>query len=313
MYYFIVNDHGGSGRAAGTWNTVQNLLNERQTAYKVYMTAAAGDATRIARELTQLPDPEIPIVVVGGDGTINEVLNGIADFSRVRFGLIPTGSGNDFARGLGIPRSTEKALRLLLESDASRRIDIGRVTDCGDGATVTGANSRLFAISSGMGMDAIVCKRALTSRTKKVLNALGLGGLTYKILTVLTLARMKTEDVTVTFDGAETVRFSSLIFLAAMNMKAEGGGVPMAPRAEPDDGQLTLFAAHDIPKWRALLDLLLLISNKHEHIKGVFWKDFKSVRITAAEPQILHTDGEYGGDMTDVLIECVPAQLRMLV
>ena len=88
MYYFIVNYTGGSGKAQKTWNKVHYLLKTKNIEYKAYVTKKQGHAREIARKLSELDEQDIRIVVVGGDGTINEVINGITDFSRIRFGII---------------------------------------------------------------------------------------------------------------------------------------------------------------------------------------------------------------------------------
>ena len=99
MYHFIVNLTGGSGKAKKTWDRVSAILEKNNVEYTLHQSEYEGHSAVIAKELTSGSE-EVNIVIVGGDGTINEVLNGIVDFSKVKFGVIPTGSGNDFARGL---------------------------------------------------------------------------------------------------------------------------------------------------------------------------------------------------------------------
>ena len=143
MYYFIVNYTGGGGKARKTWNRVHDLLKDKKIEYKAYVTKYPGHAGELAAKISEMDDEDIRLVVVGGDGSINEVLNGITDFERIRFGVIPTGSGNDFARGMGIPKDPDKALDIILASVVGRNIDIGEVT------TGNGARS-YFGISSGI-------------------------------------------------------------------------------------------------------------------------------------------------------------------
>ncbi|MEE3437788.1 MAG: acylglycerol kinase family protein, partial [Lachnospiraceae bacterium] len=171
-YYFIVNITGGSGRTAKEWKKLEAILNEKGVDYEVLRTEKPGDARRYADALTAVRTGEISLVVVGGDGTINEVLNGIRDFSKVRFAVIPSGSGNDFAHGLKIYAKPEKALMRILASTEVRTVDLGAVS-------VPGNENHIFGISAGLGLDAIVCKKALTSDPKRWLNKLGLGSLIY--------------------------------------------------------------------------------------------------------------------------------------
>ena len=266
MYYFIVNYYGGSGKARKTWDMVQFLLKKKNIEYKAYVTKRQGHARDLAARISKLEDDDIRIVVVGGDGTINEAINGISDFSKVKFGVIPTGSGNDFARGLSIPKDTEKALDLVLSSEKGKKIDVGEV--------ITGDNKRRrFIISSGIGLDAIVCKKMDTSKLKKFMNKIKLGSLSYVILTITSLFKMKTYKLKVKMMDDKTkedeeVSFDSLIFLAAMNCPTEGGGVPMNPSAQTDDGLLSICAVSGIPKWKTFFLLPRLCRGKHSGKKG---------------------------------------------
>lgn len=306
MLYFIVNRQGGSGKAAKTWSRVKGLLKEKGIDYKAWETKGEGHATTIAANISKLPGTDKRLIVVGGDGTINEVVNGIVKFEGLKLGVIPTGSGNDFARGMGIPSDTRKALELILSSEGEKVIDLGEITYA-DGV------KKRFAISMGIGMDAIVCKEALTSSVKPFLNKLHLGKLTYLVLTVKTLFSMKQECVTVTFDDSEERTYDKLVFMAGMNFFAEGGGVPMAPGALCDDGLLSVCIASGIPRWRAFLSLPILVLAKHERIKGFEIKECEYMDIETKGPMVLHTDGEVGRDIERLHVECLKSAIKMLV
>lgn len=306
MIYFIVNKHSRSGKGAEIWKEIENRLKERQITYKAFATEYAGHARLLAIEITQRKDEEIKLFVLGGDGTVNEAINGIVNFEKVKLGIIPTGSGNDLARGLGITKSPVEQLDALLDSEEEVLHDLGRVT------WNQGADTRLFAISSGIGMDAIVCKKALTSKLKKVLNKLHLGKLTYILITIHTLFSMRTADATGEADG-KALFFSKLIFTAAMNFKAEGGGVPMAPRASATDGKLSVCSVHGIPKALTFFALPFLVAAKHEKLKGFEIVDCDRFQLNLSEPFVLHTDGEYCADVTDPVFCCEPAKIRIIV
>ena len=320
MYYFIVNYTGGSGNARRTWNRVHYLLNEKNIEYKAYVTKKQGHAKKLAEKISSFEDDDIRLIVVGGDGTINEVLNGVTDFSKIRFGIIPTGSGNDFARGMGLPVDTIRVLDIILNSIEGKTIDLGEVVT-GDG------DRRIFGISSGIGLDAIVCKKTINSKLKKVLNKLRIGKLTYLFLTVSSLFSMQTYDVKVQMklsdktkmvDGFETedieeIDFSKLIFLAAMNMTAEGGGVPMCPSALNDDGKISICAASGITKFKAFFTLPKLVKAKHEGKKGFLHKDVESLILDADREMVLHADGEYVGDVKHIEIRVLKNVLNVLV
>ena len=308
MYHFIVNIHGGSGKAFLKWNKIRALLNERKVDFKVRVPQAVGDASRIAREISELSEEDIRIVVVGGDGTINEVLNGITDFARVKLGLIPTGSGNDFTRGLKLPRhNPKKAVDILLNSKGDKKIDLGKSTVLSTG------DSRIFGISSGFGLDAIVGTGINEAKIKKILNWVHLGKLSYAFLTIQTLFTMKTYSASLKFDDEAPLFFNKLIFLAAMNFKAEGGGVPMAPKARGDDGELSICMAAGVPKILTFFKFPLLCLGLHGHSKGFCLRNCRTLVLESDSKSILHTDGEFVGNVDKVKFEVLPQKLTLLV
>lgn len=309
MIYFIVNQAARTGKSTAVWKQIRQYMKQSGVSYKAFETKYKGHATQLAEKISLMPDNDIRLVAVGGDGTINEVVNGIKDFERIRFAIVPSGSGNDFARGLGLECDVEHILNQVIYEDGKqdRRIDLGAVTfdDCD--------KARYFTISSGFGMDAIVCKKALTSKLKTVLNKLHLGNLTYLLITIQTLLSMHTTECKMAVDGKESLSYDRLIFSAAMNMRAEGGGVPMAPDACFDDGFLNLCTAHGISKYLTFFALPFLILEKHRKLKCFDFKCFKQCDIELAEKMVLHADGEYLGDVTRVHFECMKGRLRMIM
>lgn len=309
MIYFIVNASSRGGKTGKVWQELQTELKESKVAFKVYTTHKAKDATAFAEKISREPGTDKKLIVVGGDGTINEVLNGITDFENIKFACISAGSGNDFARGLNVTGSPRRQIRHILKSGVTQRIDLGKVTYKDE----EGYKSRIFGISSGVGMDAIVCKKALNSRQKKVLNKIGLGKLTYVLLTVETLFSMTTSRAKVEIVGGDySKETDKVIFMAAMNMRAEGGGVPMAPNAKYTDGMLNLCMAHSIPKWKTFFCLPLLVAGKHKNINGFELIKGEKIAISVDKPVVLHADGEYCGDVTKVVFETLHNKLNII-
>ncbi len=312
MIYFIVNEHSRTGEGTEIWKEVKEELNKRKVEYKAYVTQYPEHAFLLAEEITSLSPEEIKLVVLGGDGTINEVINGIKHFEKVRFGILPTGSGNDMARGLGIKGTpTENLERILNAAESGKEedylMDLGEVTWNG------GKRPRLFAISAGVGMDALVCKKALTSKLKKLLNKIHLGKLTYILLTLQSLFGMKMIDISFIEEGKGKRNMKNAVFSAAMNLRAEGGGVPMAPRAVAHDGKLSVCCLYGVPKLKCLCYLPLLIIAKHERIKGFDIIETSEYKLHINTPAVLHVDGEYCGDVTDVSFRCLPGKLRVMM
>ena len=312
MLYFIANEMARTGKGVGVWRQVQIELREKKIPYKVYMTEYKEHATELARMISEKDEEDICIVVVGGDGTLNEVINGITDFEKVRVSLIPAGSGNDFARNLEIMKSPQERLARILEcvnagADCYERIDLG------EAQWSEVKKPRKYAISSGVGMDALVCKKNATSKIKVLMNKLGLGKVSYLIVTVQSLLTMETSDMAVKVDGSNILNFKGTIFAAAMNAKAEGGGVPMAPKASVQDGLLSTCLVYKFSKYGALLRLPFLALGLHEHFNGFKVFDCKKIDIKMKKPMALHTDGEYLGDVTEVTYKCLPGAMRFMV
>ncbi len=306
MYYFIVNEYGGSGQAKETWNKIQKILDEKNIKYQKFVPECKGYAAVLAEQISEKEDDDIRLIVVGGDGTVNEVLNGIQSFERVKFMVIPTGSGNDFSRGLGLPlKDTQKVVEMILNSTGTKTIDLGMVE--------SGGRRRIFGISSGYGLNAIVGTGINTSKIKVVMNKIHLNSLSYAVMTVKTLFTMKTNTYKVSFDGGPLQEFDSTIFLAAMNFPCEGGGVPMAPKASATDGKLSFTLAARIPKWKCFLAFPFLLMAKQDKIKGFYTVDAKVCDVFSSAPTISHTDGELFGNLSKVHYECLPSKLKILM
>lgn len=310
MLHFIINRKSKSGNGKKVWLEVKEYLKEQEIPYVAHVTESQGHAKKIAKELSTNLEETISIVVIGGDGTINETVNGIQDFEKVRFGVIPSGSGNDFARGLGLKGTPVDHVKRIIASKEEQVIDLGCVTRLGeDGAK---KESRLFAISSGLGMDAMVGTKNNDSLLKKMFNKVGLGKLSYVILTVYTLFSMETFELKANFAG-EVKEWKKTIFLASMNCSAEGGGVQMAPRSSFCDGKISFCCVHGIPKFLCFFLLPLLVIGKHEGIPGVEIIDSETCEIKTNIPAIVHTDGELFGEETHIEVSCKAAKLRMMM
>ncbi len=193
MLCFIVNEHSRSGKGAKIWKEAEAVLKKKNIAYESYVTQYEGHAFSLAHDICECGADDIQLVVVGGDGTANEVINGMTHFEKVRFGVIPTGSGNDLARGLGITGTPTEVIGHILNCREDYVMDLGQVSWNGC------EKPRLFAISAGAGLDALVCKKALKSKVKDALNKLHLGKLTYLFLTVQSLFTMQTTDAACSF------------------------------------------------------------------------------------------------------------------
>lgn len=302
MYYFIVNPGSRSGNGRYVWKTVEEILEAEEVEYRVFFTSCRYHATRLAREITAR-DERLTLVAVGGDGTVNEILSGIRDFSKVTFAYIPTGSSNDFARALGLPSDTAAAVQNLLHPSYFRRIDLGRAR--------LGEQTLHFAVSCGCGFDAAICHAAFCSSVKKLLNRLQLGKLTYIATGIRQLLLSRPAPLAITLDGCQTLRFRRTVFAAVMNCRFEGGGVRFCPWALPDDGQLDICVVEGS---RLLIVPLFLLSlaGIHGILPGVHLLRARSVELSSPRKLPLHMDGEPYFLKGKLRLDCIPGVLPLI-
>lgn len=172
--------------------------------------------------------------------------------------------------------------------------------------------SAYFNISSGIGMDAMVCRCVNAAGMKVFLNKLHLGRLSYFAQTLLTLAELPEVRASVQFGDGGRQRVHGLMCMAVMNQKYEGGGLPMAPLASDHDGKLSICYIHGMKKLKALCALVALVKGKHVRFSGIGLKECSSCELWLQEPMAGHTDGEDLGDLVRLKYECLPGALQVM-
>jgi len=291
MYYFIVNPKSRSGKGLKLWESISGILEKEKVPYKVFFTEKSGHATLLSSELSSRKEPCV-IVAVGGDGTANEVIDGLCSYDSIRFGYIPTGSGGDLARSLSLPRDPSASLQMILHPTRISRLSVG--------FSVFNGKKHHFIVSSGIGFDAAVCHEAMHSRIKHVLNRMGLGKLTYLGIALKQLILLKPFSVKLTLDGEKTLSFKNTFFAAVMNLKYEGGGFMFCPDADPGDTYLDICLVEKMPKLKILCLLPTAFGGHHTKFKGIHILRCRQLSVEAGSPQYLHTDGEAPGACSQV-------------
>lgn len=311
MYHMIINPASRSGRGKQYWNILEKYLDENHIEYRAYISKQLGHVTEIMRELTRSLDSHsepIKVIVLGGDGTVNEALQGICNFEKVHFSYIPTGSSNDFARDFGVSDDPVQNLERILYHSQEKVIDLGKATyDIGNGKS----ESRYFAVSTGIGFDAAICAAVLHSKAKFFLNKIKLGKFVYVFNALKILAATDSIHATLTLeDSDKEVSIKNLLFLAGMNHKYEGGGFMFGPKADDTDGLLDLCLVSNVSKLKVLRVLPTAYHGNHFKFKGVDSYSTKCYTITTKEPMWLHTDGEILARTQTVTVSCVPKILH---
>ena len=161
MYHFIINPNAGSGRGWKVWRAIAGYMDRHNIEYEAVLTNGTGEAREASRELTKKAGKPCFLIVVGGDGTMNEVLDGASFHGPLNLGYIPAGTGNDLWRSLHMPVNPVRCLKKQLYPRHFSVIDYG-VLSYGKGEPF----HRRFLVSAGIGFDAAVCQAARDSRLR---------------------------------------------------------------------------------------------------------------------------------------------------
>lgn len=305
MYYFILNPASHSSEKVTVWSRVQQILHQRGIPHQVIATKYKGHAEKISHDISSR-DPNATIICVGGDGSIHEILNGLTNLNSITFGVIPNGSGNDFARGMHLRRDPQEALETILHPGLIVPMDIGylKIND----------KVRRFGVSAGIGFDASICQEALSSPIKDTLNAVHLGSFTYGAIALKQILIYKPGPMSIRLDGGRKFHYPGIFFICIMNQKYEGGGFMMAPEAKPNDGILDLFVVGDgVTRGELVSALTLTRFGKQVHFPHVHFLRCTSAEIRADEDRPIHLDGESGGIHDVIQAGILPEKLNVIV
>ncbi|MBQ1312122.1 MAG: diacylglycerol kinase family lipid kinase [Blautia sp.] len=309
MYHFIVNPRSRSGSGKRIWSRLQKELDAQQVPYQCYMTEYPGHARILSHTIGGKGTREEPVylIVLGGDGTIHEILTGIDDLDSVIFGFIPTGSGNDFCRGMKLPNAPLDALRLILSHERICPVDVP-VLHPSDGE-----ESYRFGFSTGIGYDAAVCHEVEKSSQKSILNRLGLGKFVYLFIALKQMLSVVPFAGTIVMDGCRTEHFDRMFFAAVMNLRYEGGGFMFCPEAKPDDGKIDVILAEGLSKGRMLLTMPRCFGGRHTNARGIHIYSCKDITITCEKPAAVHIDGEPRGFHREISVSLENKRIRMIL
>lgn len=275
----IVNPTAGGGRVMRSIGWLRERLAPRPEA-RLEITRHPGDAEALAADAVGSGHDRI--VAIGGDGTVQEVINGmLAGGDGAELGIVPLGSGNDLARSLDLPSEPSSAWRVAI-GRRTRRIDVGHAVN-GAGA------ERWFASAGGVGFDAQVAAAMAQRRGWQA------GRAGYLLTTLAELRRFENRPIEVTIDGEGMPR--NVLFVAIANGAYYGGGMRIAPSARPDDGMLDICVVGDVSRLTVLRQLPNLYRGTHVDHPAVEMRGGIRVEIDGDRGTRIHLDGEPFGNL----------------
>lgn len=299
----IVNPASAGGRTARQWPLLQRCLLDAGVDFEARITSAQGDAITVTREA--LREGFARVVAVGGDGTLNEVVNGWFDPDtreainpEACLGLLPSGTGGDFRKTAGIPMNHAAAAALLARGD-TRRIDCGRIDYHGGGAP----GPRWFVNIADCGIGGDVVHRVNLSRKSAG------GTATFLYHSLAALMTFGSRMVRVDVDGRVTEGPMQNVVVA--NGRFFGGGMQVAPHASLEDGLFDVITVGELTRRRSLRHLAPLYRGRHIGRPGIGFSRGRVVTVVPLEqrPVLFDVEGEQVG-RAPATLTCLPGALR---
>lgn len=303
----ILNPSSGRGRGGRIKATIQRALAASGFAHQFIETTAQGQAIELAQQAVE--EGFQTLIAVGGDGTVSEVINGIArsapaPSTACRLGIISVGSGNDFAHTMRIAQDPVQAIQTIMRG-STRPCDLGHVVI----HTATGTIERYFNNNFGIGLDPQV---TLESFKIKYLRGIAMYGLA-ALRAIWAYSAPTVQLHWVDGAGNQGEWHAPLLLASIGNTPRSGGGFHLNPHAKIDDGLLDLVMAANMPRWQVLRLLPKAIPGNHLGDPAITSVQLSTVTISADRPLALEMDGEVITQAAEkITITVAPAHIAVI-
>jgi len=285
----IANPVSENGRAGERWPRVKKAIGQAIGEHKAVLTKKPGHATRLAREAAEKGVGRI--LVFGGDGTVNEVVNGLFEGGqlinrKIILGVIPTGTGGDFRRSLGLNGKVSQALEVIRKGHIET-IDVGHVAFTGNSGQT---EERHFANMTGIGLSGDIMRKVNKARRSKTFGA----GFAFKFATLTAMIGHKNRMMRIEIDGHKPV-YETACSIHVCNGRFAGGGMMFSPNSELNDGVLDVVLLGDFKVFNFIVESKTLYTGKHIDNPKVQLFKGKEIRISSENDVSLEIDGETPG------------------
>jgi YegS/Rv2252/BmrU family lipid kinase len=298
----IVNPNAGNGKGKKDWEQISTYLSKHGIAFSERFTEKKGHAITISMEAIGLGYRNI--LCVGGDGTLNEIVNGafnqkLCPANEITLGLIPVGTGNDWGRMFGIPLNYEEAI-MIIKDNKTMLHDIGLVSCYNDNVK----DGRYFINIAGLGFESVVVKRTNIQKDQ------GKGGKAIYLYNLLmSLISYKNTKAEIIIDGEKTE--ANIFSLNVGNGKYCGGGMRQTPFAVPDDGILDVTIIKGMGRLEIIRNLKILYDGTILNHPKVAGYKCKNIKVSSASILYVEADGESLGH-TPAEFSIIPSGINIV-
>lgn len=320
--HVLINPSAAAGKTVKVFQKIEPVLQQGNHDYTVHYSSLTHGLDAIVKEILEEDEGIVNLLILGGDGSMHDAINGITDFSRVRIGFLPCGSGNDAIRDMHLPKDPMRVLDIFLEDKVRRTVDVGEVVfhnafdihkKTGNALTNDADMVRRFHVSSGIGFDADVCYGVAVSKAKKWFARFHIAKLVYLYVALGVILRNNHFSLKIrTTEGAASL--PDVLFLVAMNHRYEGGGFCFCPEAETDDGLLDLCIARNITLPSFVRVFIHAFHGNHvRYTEHVTMRRTKRITLETDKPLYVHLDGEVYCRSSKLEIRTGTHKLNMLI
>ncbi|MBP3046485.1 YegS/Rv2252/BmrU family lipid kinase [Bacillus subtilis subsp. subtilis] len=303
-WFFIINPTAGHRNGLRVWKSIQKELIKRKVEHRSFLTEHPGHAEVLARQISTIQEYKLKrLIVIGGDGTMHEVVNGLKDVDDIELSFVPAGAYNDFSRGFSIKKIDLIQEIKKVKRPLTRTFHLGSVNFLQDKSQIL-----YFMNHIGIGFDAYVNKKAMEFPLRRVFLFLRLRFLVYPLSHLHASATFKPFTLACTTED-ETREFHDVWFAVVSNHPFYGGGMKAAPLANPREKTFDIVIVENQPFLKKYWLLCLMAFGKHTKM-GVTMFKAKDITFYTKDKIPFHADGEIMGT-TPFRLASSPSPLRI--